>query len=63
MEITNQTRVIVTFVTVVVYSGMLKSCLNLEIIVNSWGALDLKSRAFLVKRIGIAMFSWIWSLE
>jgi len=28
----------------------------LEIIVNSWGALDLKSRAFLVKRIGIAMF-------
>ena len=45
------------------YSGMLKSCLNLEIIVNSWGALDLKSRAFLVKRIGIAMFCWIWSLE
>ena len=36
---------------------------NLEIIVNSWGAPDLKSRAFLVKRIGIAMFCWVWSLE
>jgi hypothetical protein len=35
----------------------------LEIIVNSWGALDLESRAFLVKRIGTAMFCWIWSLE
>ena len=35
----------------------------MEIIVNSWGALDLKSRACLVKRIGIAMFCWIWSLE